>query len=307
MNKKGIKKAAPGGAASEERSMKPYFGLKRLKDISDVNIKEYISDEIKKGLSASTIRKHFYVLSLILQDAVKQKNPCIGIKLPKIVKYDPAILEEAEFDLFRAAFKNTVDELPLLLAGLCGLRIGEICALKWNDIDKKNGIITVDENRAISEYGYIDVEPKSTRGIRNIPVSGTIMELLAKKKVKQKIITEYIFPITPSGCGRRFHKLILWHNSKFKLIKEGKAHKEDFKLSNKSRCTETNIADAPLPMIRFHDLRHYHASILYKQGFSDIYAAERLGHDIIVLKKIYQHLEKSVKIELDNKAKAIFI
>ncbi|MCX7905067.1 MAG: hypothetical protein N2486_11235, partial [Caloramator sp.] len=53
-----------------------------------------------------------------------------------------------------------------------------------------------------------------------------------------------------------------------------------------------------LPKVRFHDLRHYHASLLYKNNVPDLYAAERLGHDIWVLKKIYQHLGLEEKKEI---------
>ena len=66
------------------------------------------------------------------------------------------------------------------------------------------------------------------------------------------------------------------------------------------------LAQRKLPKIRFHDLRHYHASLLYKNNVPDQYAAERLGHDIWVLKKIYQHLGLEENKELDQKVKDIF-
>jgi integrase len=67
-----------------------------------------------------------------------------------------------------------------------------------------------------------------------------------------------------------------------------------------------NDPEKKLPKIRFHDLRHYHASLLYKNNVPDLYAAERLGHDISVLKKIYQHLGLEEKKDLDNKVKNLF-
>lgn len=66
------------------------------------------------------------------------------------------------------------------------------------------------------------------------------------------------------------------------------------------------IREKKLPKIRFHDLRHYHASWMYKQGIPDQYAAGRLGHDIHVLKGIYQHLDLDVKDEIDNLIKSNF-
>jgi integrase len=67
-----------------------------------------------------------------------------------------------------------------------------------------------------------------------------------------------------------------------------------------------NLLQCLLPDIRFHDLRHYHATVLYNNNVSDKYAAERLGHDIMVLKKIYQHLQESTKSKEDQKILEIF-
>ena len=56
-----------------------------------------------------------------------------------------------------------------------------------------------------------------------------------------------------------------------------------------------------LPKIRLHFLRHYHATWLYENDVPDHLSAERLGHDIKVLKKIYQHLGVEKKKEINRK------
>jgi integrase len=294
-----------------ETHFKKFFGKKKLKDISEMNIKEYIAKKIKgspecKALSSTTIAKHFYVLSDILYDALKIKNPCRDIEPPEIKKYKPIILDENGFNLILDALRNTWDEIPLLLSAWCGLRQGEIFCLKWDDIDKENCLITIDENRAISEFGYMDVDPKSERGIRTIPVAKKIIDLLESHRLKQKKISQYVFEMRPDSYSGRFGKLIDRHNKALKDLKGGKVKRSDFILKGHKRSVEFNLAKAPLPDIRFHDLRHYHATILYKNGISDQYAAERLGHDIKVLKSIYQHLEDSTKRKEDDKVKEIF-
>jgi hypothetical protein len=52
--------------------------------------------------------------------------------------------------------------------------------------------------------------------------------------------------------------------------------------------------------------RHYHATVLYEESIPDLYAAERLGHDVMVLKRIYQRLQLKKKTSLDEKVKEIF-
>lgn len=290
----------------------PFFGNRKLKDISEMHIKEYLAKKMKDGgkngkpLSSTTVKKHFYILSDVLYDALKIKSPCRDIEPPTIKSYKPYVLSEDEFSMFHDALAGTWDEIPLLLAAWCGMRQGEIFCLKWGDIDKENSEITIDENRAISEFGYMDVDPKSVRGFRTIPVSQKVMDLIEARRLKQEKISPYIFPMRPDSYAKRFPKLIERHNQALKDIKAGKAKRADFVIKGHKRAVEFNVAKSPLPDIRFHDLRHYHATILYKNGISDQYAADRLGHDISVLKKIYQHLEDSTRKATDDKVKDMF-
>jgi integrase len=284
----------------------PFFGNMFLKDIQEMHIKEYISKKIKQGLSSTTIRKHFYILSDMLYDALKIKNPCRDIEPPKMVKFTPVVLDESGFELFHTALHGTSDEIPLLLAAWCGMRLGEIFALKWGDVDKEKFEITIDENRAISEFGYMDVDPKSERGFRTIPVSQKVIDLIEAKRLQQEKISPYIFTMRPDSYSSRFGKLINRHNKALKDIRSRKAKRSEFILTGHKRCVEFNLASSPLPDIRFHDLRHYCATILHKNNISDQYAAEFFGHDIMVLKKIYQHLELNTRKANDEKVKEIF-
>ncbi len=269
-----------------EKHYKPYFGRFKLDQINSLHVREFISKKIEDGLSNTTVRKLFFVLSDIFETALKRKSPMDGLEAPKPIKYEPKVPTQEEFNKIHEALKGTWDEMPLLLAAWCGLRQGEIFALKWNDISWKKGILTVDENRAISENGYIDKSPKSQRGNRKISVPEYLLNLLknhrkkhlleilkAKKENKEMPKSPYIFPMRPDSYSGR------WSN----LITEKK-----------------------LPDIRFHDLRHYHATILYRAGIPDHYAAHRLGHDIMVLKKLYQHLQLEDKKELDKKVVNLF-
>jgi integrase len=283
----------------------PYFNTKKLKAIDEMHIKEYITEKLKT-LSSTTVRKHFFLLSWILHDALKIKNPCRDISPPKQIKYKPVILDELGFKSIHAALKNTWDEIPLLLAAYCGMREGEIFALKWDDILDKEGLIRVDENRAISEDGYIDKNPKSDRGIRNIAAPPIIFKLIESYRMSLKAISNYLFTIRPDSYSERFGKLIDRHNKALKLIKSGKKCREDYDLSESNRKVQFNLQKQPLLDIRFHDLRHYHATILHKHGISDQYAAERLGHDVMVLKKIYQHLDIGTRTATDERVKNIF-
>lgn len=276
-----------------DHHFKPYFGKTKVNQITDMHIKEYISTKLTKDkLSSTTVRKHFFTLSKMLRDALKSKSPCINIKAPSNASFTPIIATEKQFNQILNAFKeiSKEDEAIILLAGWCGLRRGEIFALKWDDLNEEESMIRIDEAVALEENGYKfeTKDPKSHNGIRNIIVPEYLLELLKSiKEEKAKIITyksnkndKKKINIQPEIFTQNPHSFT----------------KKYFRILNEKN----------LPKIRFHDLRHYHASLLYKNKVPDLYAAERLGHDIWVLKKIYQHLGLEERKEIDNKVKNIF-
>jgi integrase len=254
---------------------KPFFGKLKVHQITNLLIEEYIAEKLEDH-SSTTIRKHFFTLSKMLYDALKTKSPCIGIKPPPNAPFKPYVPSEAEFQIIHETFKeiSLEDEIIILLAGECGLRRGEIFAIKLDDIDEKNGTIRIDEAVALEEdsYKFETKLPKSLNGIRTVIVSDYLMGLIKEFKKSKKSISQNLFTYNPHTFTKKYIKIRKEKN---------------------------------LPHVRFHDLRHYHASLLYKYNVPDQYAADRLGHDIWVLKKIYQHLGLEEHKELDEKVRDI--
>lgn len=245
----------------------PFFKKMKLKDVIEIHVRKFMSQQLE-FLSPTTVRKHISVLNRIFEDALKDKNPAKYVKLPSKARFMPYQLNEREFLKVHNAVKGTRDEVIVLLAALCGLRRGEIFALKPNDIDWKGKMIRVDENRAINdEHMYVDKDPKSFNGFREVAVPDYIMGLLSEIRNHWDSIPDRIFSLRPDYYSSHFAELIR---------------------KNK------------LPPIRFHDLRHFHASWLYAQGIPDKYVAMRLGHDIQTLKSTYQHLDVDRGKELDK-------
>jgi integrase len=309
-----------------EKHFKPAFKRFKVEEIGEFNIKEYINDKLKEKLSPNTVRKHFFILNRMMQDAVKHKNPCEGIDPPKKQKYVPRVPTDEEFKLILDAVTGTFDELMVLLAGWCGLREGEIFALKWNDIDFKAGTIKVDEAMAIAiaidddmkikPAGYEDKDPKSDNGIRTIVAPEHVMLLLEsiKPHEDEKVIElnpgeNKVFDMRPDSYSTRYGKMIEYHNELFDLRKKfGQAGIDNYLKNHRKDSIKMNlkIQNKKLPDIRFHDLRHYHATVLYDNNVDDLYAADRLGHDIQTLKEIYQHLQLKTRKKNDDKIKEIF-
>ena len=135
---------------------------------------------------------------------------------------------------------------------MTGLRRGEICGLKWSDIDFGTKIMRIQRSASAKSGGGISIgETKTTTGTRNIIMPQSVIDVLRKRK--QTAITEWVFPaflnpeqpIHPEAAYRKL-KLILKH--------------------------------AELPMIRFHDLRHTFATHAMKGGVDAKTLSGILGH-----------------------------
>lgn len=271
-------------------------------------------------------------------DALKLKNPCIDLNPPKPNDYIPRVPTDEEFELLRNAIKGMFDEPIVLLAAWCSLREGEIFALE--DIDILDDGILVDENYAISEvesenedydgpkYIYVDKKPKSKHGKRLIVAPDELLDMLkaiakAKKDGTSKIISIddikeankeekhgiKLFDMRLDSYSKRFAKIIEYHNEMFDIRKKfGQEALENYLKfhGGNSIRKQIKLQDKKLPNIRFHDLRHYHTTVLYEAGFPDRYIAERIGDHIKTMKYIYQHLRLEKKKELDQEVKTLF-
>ena len=270
----------------------PYFKNIKLSNITDIHIREFlayerkcISPKTKQKLAEATIKKHFAILSHMLGMALKSKNPCLEIE--KIdgdskPRYVPTV---QEFNRLLKAVQGMWDEIPILLAAWCGMREGEIFDIKVNDVFVSLCIIKIDENRAIAEvedirdvdedysgpkYEYVDKDPKSKNGIRNITISEYLMGLIEKRISELGLKgDDRLFEMRPDSYCKRFPKLIYYHN----LMLTNKPTGKMAPFSKKSIPRLLHIQKEPIPVFSFHSLRHYHATVLFEEGYPDLYAA----------------------------------
>ena len=236
----------------------PYFKYARIHDVTEYDIRRYFNT---KKLSKTTLRKHFFVMRRIFHESLKGLSPFLDLKAPETSVYEPLVINESDYQKIIKVATRTTDELVIRLAGECGLRLGEICALTTNDLNELTLMITVNKSRGITPTGYEIKGPKSRNGIRVIQTNPKIASLF------KKITPGYIVKMQPGSYSKYFKRL---------------------------------LEENDLPPFRFHDLRHYHATMLYKQGVPDHMAAQRLGHDVMILKKVYQQLQDDT-IEKYNK------
>jgi len=194
---------------------------KEFKDIvlSDITSRS-VMERISGTLSDSVMKSVYCVLNQILRYAFVRY--CVA--LPRIRKPDSAarnkpvtVLGKSELGKLFSMLNMEMDifKMAVLLCLYTGLRLGEVCALKWSDIDFENNIITV--NRTVQRLyaeGHstktilLETEPKSEFSRREIPISDTLAGLL----IKFHDNGEYVFgnhkPMEPRTLQYRFKKIL---------------------------------------------------------------------------------------------------
>lgn len=206
------------------RHLLPRLGSYALTQLSPQIIHDFVENLESSGLAENTVRGVYRLLSsamrYALEEGVIRKNPCRKIRIQHREHGDQRVLSRLEQGKLRQSADSDRD-LPALLSLYTGMRLGEICALKWADIDWEQGTITVRRtvqriagNSAKSD-GYRTMlmigTPKSHRSSRVIPVPEFILALL-RARLQSCCGAEYVFgkasaAADPRTIQRRFSRL----------------------------------------------------------------------------------------------------
>ncbi|EPR10121.1 tyrosine-type recombinase/integrase [Ruminiclostridium papyrosolvens] len=261
-----------------KKHIKPTLGKIKLGELLPMQITNLYNEMADKKYSAKTILQTHSILRKSLQDALKNgfiyKNPCALVERPSIKQYKPNVYSSFDFLRLLEVSRNTEHELPIMFAGLCGLRRSEVCGLFWEDLDFENKILSV-KRAAVPVKGTDkwEVTVKSTKTYsseRSLTYPDAMDNILKSKR----------------GIGLIFHE----------------ADGTPMNGANYSHRFKNFLSRNNLKPIRFHDLRHFNAIIMLENGVSDKVAADRLGHaNPNVTKSIYQHTTKKLDTDAANK------
>ena len=257
-----------------ELKILPYFGNKRVNDITAADIRQWQNELIKMGYSPTYLKTINNRLSAIFNYAVRyydlKSNPCA-----KAGSMGKSKAEEMDFwtgEEFRKFIDSVMNKRLSYMAFMTlywtGMRLGELLALNPKDVDLEKRTISI--TKSYQRLGKKDVitPPKTPKSKRVI----TIPEFLAAD-IKDYMDSLYdlqendrLFPIT---------KYYLEHEM------------------------QRGIKESGVKRIRVHDLRHSHASMLIKLGFSPLEIANRLGHEKVeTTLNTYAHLYPNKQTKL---------
>lgn len=170
-----------------------------------------------------------------------------------------------------------------------GIRCGELLGLKWEDVDLNKGYISIRRSLIMLKGGLGFSEPKTEKSRRTIPLPVEVVKELKSWKTKQA--EEKLF----LGPAYQDNGLVICEVDGTPLAPR-----------NFTRLFEKLLKEAELPKIRFHDLRHTHATMLLVLGEHPKVVQERLGHSTITMTlDTYSHVMPGLQEQASSKLSEI--
>jgi integrase len=262
----------------------PDLGRLRLKDLRPDHIQALYSAKLDGGLGPVTVRHAHAILHRALGQAVKwgllRRNPADAVDKPKLARREMQTLSLDQAQALFAVAKGTRVEALLHLAVNTGLREGELLGLRWSDLDWKTGALQVQRQlQRVRGEGKVLSEPKTAAGRRLVMLGPSTLAKL-RDHHRHQIEARWFVGDKWQEQGLVFCSRIGTPLERNLMIGEYK------KL----------LAQAGLPDIRFHDLRHTAATLMLQQGVHPKVVQERLGHSkISVTLDVYSHILPSMQ------------
>ena len=243
----------------------PYFAGRPLQSIKREDIYRYFAHlRDNKDLIANTIRKHYDLLFSIFTSAEQSEkilaSPMKGVRPPKLEPFDNQIYNPGQIvELFRAAEGNRI-EVAVHIAVYLGLRRGEICGLRWSNVDLNGCSVHIIDNRTMAGAKVVDGPLKTESSERSLKIPDGLMPILLAAKNRQEEERNAL------GAGYEDGGYVFCYRN-------GRPYRPNYLSMLFSQMLKKN----GLPHIRFHDLRHTHGSIaILSAPLYDV--SKSLGH-----------------------------
>ena len=236
------------------------------------------------GVSDRLVRSCHATCRTALQKAVDEKlisvNPAIGCKLPPKKAQEMQVLTHEEMRRFLIQSKQDDFYELALLELATGMRRGEICALKWSDLDFETGALRIQRQAYHVDHGVVISEPKTKQSCRSIILPPSVLNVL--RQYREAVDSEWMFPspvkegepLNPNGVYRKMVKIL-----------------------DRAQCKR----------VRFHDLRHTFATTALEHGMDIKTLSAIIGHvSSATTLDIYSHITDDMQANAANKIEKRF-
>ena len=288
--------------------IKPSLGCYRLSAITPQIVAKFLND-IGTILGRKQVNLAKCVLSSAMRSAVVSGlilyNPCSGVRTPVArgtIRESNAITREQFARLLEACPKSL--RFVLQLGWYTGMRVSEVLALSWDDVDFDKGTISIVRKLQQSRRPYRFEEPKDGSS-RTIAMGKDLKEIMLEEKAKQeadalKYGEYYTVALDSDTLDQRMRK----------DVPEGTKTRLLVSVQENGRVFTSSIVDEDIWKAgrkldfhaSYHTLRHTHATLLLEAGVSPKAVQHRLGHKSIdTTMRIYTHVTERMKDDLVDK------
>ena len=253
----------------------PAIGHRKLTKVKPKHIARMLQGVIDAG-HTRTAELCYVMLRAALRSAVEQRriawSPMEAVTRPKHVAAETHVWTQVQTRAYCSAIVGDRHQIAWLLAVGMGLRRGEICGLRWSDIDLRARVLHVRNQRQRLDDGrVVDAPPKSRAGTRTLPIPRMIYDALRRS---YQFGGGYVEPITPSGLNAAHRRL---------------------------------LSRLDLPYIRLHDLRHTMVTNALRNGAAMRMISSVIGHsDPALTARVYAHVDDEMIADtIDAAARAM--
>jgi integrase len=258
----------------------PHLGVKPLQKLKVADIEAWHTALGITGYSTGTIRTVHGILSKALNDAVRHEllssNVAALQRPPKVDDNEVAIITEEQIaGLLDKLQGKPVMRTRVVIALFCGLRRGEMLALQWRDIDLDAKTLRVERALEQSRAGLRIKQPKTKSGRRTIALPDIVIDALRDYRRERLELHMKL------GIGKLPEDGLVFAHIDGKPLRPSTLSADWWELA----------AKLGYHGVRWHSLRHTHASMLIASGLDVVSVARRLGHaNPTITLKVYAHL-----------------
>jgi len=219
------------------------------------------------------------------------RNVAEAVQAPKPKRPEISVPPMEDVERLLEAARNNRDYAVICTAIFTGMCLGELVGLKWEDIDLNAKTIAVRRTlQRLTGQGLIFTDPKSQKSRRQIVIPSALTDILREHRKAQRELKLLYWP------AYREHDLVFPRPDG---SPEGPSN-----LSNRFKALAARVG---LKGLRFHDLRHLHATILLAQGIHPKVVQERLVHQSITLTlDTYSHVIPTLQREAADALEKLF-
>jgi integrase len=259
--------------------IKPALGRLNLKKLSPTHVQGFYRDRLDYRLAPASVNKLHAVLHKALGQAVKwnmiPRNVAGVVKAPRPAPEEMRTLSKEETHRLLDAARGDRVEALYVLAVHTGMRQGELLGLKWRDVDLENATLSVRRTLTKSRGRLLVGEPKTNNSRRTIRLTEPAVRALREHLDRQMEGMQRLGDLYQDEG-------LVFASEVGTLINPSNLRKRSF-----ARL----LKRAGLPKIRFHDLRHTCATLLFGRGIHPKNVQELLGHtNIAITLNIYSHV-----------------